>query len=113
LADRLVLTDVKGVEMNLGMRTIQLDTNGAADFLSAKQAADDLARRELTDPVCLSWHDAESGRESPAHVSECHTDCDIPGSVEYAENRGGELAVVVDDGRFTFCYRSLGEFAAE
>jgi hypothetical protein len=99
--------------MKLGMRTIQLATDGAADFRAAKRAADDLARRELADPVCLSWHNAEAGRESPAHVSECHTDCEIPGSVEYAANRGGELAVVVDDGRFTFCYRSIGEFAGD
>jgi hypothetical protein len=95
------------------MRTAHLATDGAADFLTAKRAADDLASRELDDPVCLSWNDAVAGRESPAHVSECHTDCEIPGSIEYAANRGGELAVVVDGGRFTFCYRSLAEFAAE
>jgi hypothetical protein len=95
----------------LGMRTAKLAAE-AADFQEAKRAANDLARRELEDPICLSWHDAVSGRESPAQVSECHTDCELPGSIEYAANRGGELAVVVDGGRYTFCYRSLGEFAS-
>ena len=37
--------------------------------------------------------------------------CEIPGYVEYAQNRGAELKVEVGDGDFVFCYRPLGEFA--
>ena len=81
------------------------------DFGDAKRAADAAASSLLDDPICLAWVDLATGRESPAHASECHGDCEIPGAVEYARNRGGELEVVVGDGRYIFCYRSPGEFA--
>lgn len=59
----------------------------------------------------MSWYDREKDQESPAHASECHGSCEVPGYVEYAQNRGAELKVVVDDGAFVFCFRPLGEFA--
>ena len=61
--------------------------------------------------ICLSWYDRAADRESPAHASDCHGSCESPGYEEYAENRGGELVVNVDDGDFVFCYRPIGEFA--
>jgi hypothetical protein len=93
-------------------RTIEVDSpDSGRDLATARGCADAVAADLLDDPVCLSWVDTATGRESPAHASECHGDCDIPGAVEYALNRGAELKVVVDDGRFIFCYRALGEFA--
>jgi hypothetical protein len=80
-------------------------------FAEAKRIADETAAGHLADPICLAWVDVDGGRESPAHASECHGDCEIPGAVEYARNRGAELEVVVDGGRYLFCYRSPGEFA--
>lgn len=87
---------------------VGLDGN---DFSAAKRVADAAAAELLAEPICLAWVDAESHRESPAHTSECHGDCEIPGAVEYARNRGAELEVVVGGGRYIFCYRSPGEFA--
>jgi hypothetical protein len=80
-------------------------------FAAAKRRADAAAESELSDPICLAWVDTVGGRESPAHASECHDDCDIPGAVEYARTRGAELEVDVGGGRYLFCYRSPGEFA--
>jgi hypothetical protein len=94
------------------MRRVELATDlPACDFLTAKSRADEVAAEELIDPICLSWVDSMAGTESPAHASECHDDCDIPGAVEYAINRGAELEIVVDGGTYIFCYRSPGEFA--
>jgi hypothetical protein len=59
----------------------------------------------------MSWYDRAENRESPAHVSECHDDCDIPGYIDYAVTRGAQVKVDVNDGAFVFCYRPLGEFA--
>jgi hypothetical protein len=84
---------------------------GDETFAEAKRLADLAAASALSDPICLAWVDTEAGLESPAHASECHGDCEIPGAVEYARNRGAELEVVVGDGRYIFCYRSPGEFA--
>jgi hypothetical protein len=58
----------------------------------------------------MSWYDKTEDRESPAHVSECHSDCDIPGYIDYAASRGAQIKVDVNDGAFVFCYRSVGEF---
>lgn len=81
------------------------------DFAAAKALADAAAARRLDGPICLSWYDRANDRESPAHASECHGDCEIPGWVEYAVTRGAELKIVIDDGAYVFCYRPLGEFA--
>lgn len=88
-------------------------TTGDLDiaFAAAKRLADEAAERILVEPICLSWYDRAADRESPAHASECHGDCEMPGYVEYAVTRGAELKIVIDDGAFVFCYRPIGEFA--
>ena len=90
---------------------IDLALDADNGFTAAKRVADAAAASVLADPICLAWVDAVSGRESPAHASECHGTCEIPGAVEYARNRGAELEVGVGGGRYIFCYRSPGEFA--
>jgi hypothetical protein len=80
-------------------------------FADAKRRADEIAAATVNQPVCLSWFDRLQNRESPANVSECHDDCELPGSVEYAITRGATLIVVVGDQDYLFCYRPLGEFA--
>ena len=80
-------------------------------FAAAKALADAAAAERLAGPICLSWYDRAKDRESPAHASECHGDCEMPGYVEYAVTRGAELKIVIDDGAYVFCYRPLGEFA--
>ena len=80
-------------------------------FAAAKRLADETAERLLDEPICMAWYDRAADRESPAHASECHGDCEMPGYVEYAVTRGAELKIVIDDGAFVFCYRPIGEFA--
>lgn len=94
------------------MKTIQLTTEDkTVDFAKAKTLANATAASELEEPVLLSWFDKLRDRESPHGVSECHNQCEIPGCVEYAANRGGKLVVDIDQGNYLFCYRELGEFA--
>jgi hypothetical protein len=94
------------------LKTVAIDSDrNEADFATAKRLADAVAAQTLDEPVCLSWFDRAAGRESPAHASECHGDCEMPGYVEYAVTRGASLEVVVDGGAFVFCYRPIGEFA--
>jgi hypothetical protein len=98
------------LDVETTIRRLEIDLS-ASDFAAAKRLADQAAASLLADPICLAWVDAVSGRESPAHASECHGSCEIPGAVEYARYRGAELEVVVGGGRYIFCYRSPGEFA--
>jgi len=81
------------------------------DFAAAKDLADAAAKALLHDPFLLAFYDRDRGLEAPGHVSECHEGCEVPGYIDYATNRGGELRVDIDAGRFVFCYRRLGEFA--
>ncbi len=69
------------------------------------------AAAELGECTCMAFFDRLTGRESPAHGSECHGTCEVPGYEEYAVNRGATLKVVVNRGDCIFIYRSLGEFA--
>lgn len=97
------------MESQLRMITID-DVAPDLDFMAAKALADEVARREVEEPVCLAWYDRANDRESPAHASECHGDCEMPGYVEYAVTRGAEIQVTIGGGAYVFCYRPLGEF---
>lgn len=78
------------------------------DFESGKELADLIARRLLGEEMMLSWYDRLRDQESPAHVSECHGDhCDVPGFLEYAQSRNGELQIDLNGGTFVFCYRAV------
>lgn len=91
--------------------TIELEAPAGEGFAAAKRAADAAAAAELGECTCMAFFDRLTGRESPAHASECHGDCEVPGYEEYAVNRGATLKVVVNRGDCIFIYRSLGEFA--
>lgn len=83
----------------------------ALGFDAAIKLATAIAADLIGENILLSWYDRERDLESPAHASECHEGCPIKGFWDYALNRGGELAVDFDDGRFVFCFRPLAEFA--
>jgi len=85
-------------------------TPWAVDFDTARRLADGAAATLLGEATCLSWYDAERDYEAPAGASECHQGCPTPGYIDYAANRGAELLVEVDGGRFTFCYLAIDEF---
>lgn len=92
-------------------KTVPLAVPAGGGFARARQAADSAAAAELGEFTCLAFFDRPAGIESPAHASECHGDCEVPGYEEYAVNRGATLKVVVNGGEYVFLYRSLGEFA--
>jgi hypothetical protein len=95
------------------MNTINVKSEQDLDFSTANRVADAVAASLIGEQtVCLSWYDRVRQHECPAHASECHDDsCDLPGYIEYAESRGAQLRVDIDDGTYVFCYRSVEEFA--
>ncbi len=93
------------------MKRLAVDaTAWELDFDTARRLADGVAATLLGEATCLSWYDAERDYEAPAGASECHQGCPTPGYIDYAANRGAELLVEVDGGRFTFCYLAIDEF---
>jgi len=94
------------------MKTIQITSEPELDFAAASKMSDAVARSLHGDEVvCLSWYDSVRDQQSPAHACECRIDGrDVPGYIGYAQSRGGQLRVVVNDGTFVFCYRSVDDF---
>ncbi len=92
------------------MKTFKIDSEINLDFGKASAISEGIADALLGVNACISWYDRRRDHECPAHVSECHDACEVPGYLDYARNRGAELRVDVNGGEFVFCYRSVAEF---
>ena len=74
------------------------------DFNSARLLSDEKANELIENPMLISWYDRDTGRFSP-DVTCCSED--KPGWVVYAESRGGNLSVTVNDEQYVFIYADL------
>ncbi len=74
----------------------------ALDFSRARQAADQQARELCEQPMLLAWFDARAERFSPNIVC-CGED--KPTWLIYAENRGGDLVIDINQEEYVFVYR--------
>ncbi len=81
--------------------SIHLDDE-IVDLKSAKLIADQKAFEMAPDPMLLAWYEAKSGRFSPQ--VECCSE-EKPGWVVYAESRGGNIAIDINDEEYVFIYR--------
>ena len=82
---------------------ILVKTEGShLDFRAAKTLADRQAAAVSSDPMLLAWYDAGAGRYSP--TVECCGE-DKPAWLIYAEARGGNIVVDINDEEFIFVYR--------
>jgi hypothetical protein len=72
-----------------------------ADFTRARNLAREKARERCRYPMMLSWYEGATGR---CHPSFSCGSGDRPPWVVYAEARGGNLTVVVNDGAYVFVY---------
>jgi hypothetical protein len=81
---------------------LEAHLEGSPDFLKAKSVADEKAREMLPDPMLLAWLDRKSGKFAPEQIC---CDRDKPSWLVYAESRGGDLIVDINDEDFVFVYR--------
>lgn len=74
------------------------------DLKTAKKIADQKAAELADDPMLISWYEAQSGRFSPD--VEC---CDEkkPVWVVYAESRGGNLSIDINNQAYVFIYTDV------
>ena len=72
-------------------------------FSETRKLADEKAGLTLVDPMLLAWMDGKTGRFSPNVVC-CGTR--KPSWLIYAETRGAELSVNVNNLSYVFVYRS-------
>ena len=74
------------------------------DFESAKHIAKQKVLEIASDPMLLSWYSGKDGTFWPK--LECGT-WDRPVWIVFAESRGADIAVNINDGEYIFLYLSL------
>ncbi len=72
------------------------------DLRAAKRIADQKAAELAAEPMLLAWYEAKTGRFSPN--VECCSETK-PGWVVYAESRGGNITIDINDQTYVFIYR--------
>lgn len=70
-------------------------------FMRAKQIADNKARESRPDAMLLAWYDGNTGCFSPR--VECCSE-KKPGWLVYAETRGGDIVIDINDEEYVFVY---------
>ena len=78
--------------------------NPELDFAGAKEIARQKAKKICTDPMLLSWYLGQTGESYPN--LECGPG-DKPAWIVYAESRGADLTIDINDGQFIFIYLSV------
>jgi len=72
------------------------------DFVRAREIADAKVRERVEEPMLMAWFDRATGEFSP-NVECCSEE--KPGWLVYAESRGGNVIVDINDEQYVFVYR--------
>ncbi len=72
------------------------------DFSRARALAEGRAREVAAEPMLLAWYNRSTGQFSP-QVTCCGDD--RPTWLIYAESRGGDLIIDINDEAYVFVYR--------
>jgi len=78
--------------------------NPNLDFAEAKDMAKQKAKEICADPMLLSWYQGKTGESYPN--LECGPG-DKPAWIVYAESRGGDLIIDINEGQYVFIYLSI------
>jgi hypothetical protein len=78
--------------------------NPDLDFEEAKDFAKQKAEETDADPMLPSWYQGETGESYPN--LECGPG-DKPAWITYAESRGGDLTIDINEGQYVFIYLSI------
>ncbi|HAA03643.1 MAG TPA: hypothetical protein DCZ69_02755 [Syntrophobacteraceae bacterium] len=81
--------------------TVSVPSEGLT-LSSARQIADHRATTINPDVMLLAWFDRKTGQVSP-RVECCRGD--KPGWLVYAESRGGDIVIDINDEEYVFVYR--------
>ena len=74
------------------------------DFEMAKDLAKQKAKEICADPMLLSWYQGKTGESYPK--LECGPG-DKPAWIVYAESRGGDLTIDINEGQYIFIFLSF------
>ena len=74
------------------------------DFSEVKDIAKQKAKEMCADPMLLSWYIGKTGESYPN--LECGPG-DKPAWIIYAESRGGDLTIDINEGEYVFIFLSM------
>jgi hypothetical protein len=86
---------------NVLTNPLLIHQEGLLGFEAAREIADQKARELSADPMLLAWYEAKSGSFSPS--VECCSE-KKPGWIVYAESRGGNITIDINDEEYIFIY---------
>ena len=92
------LSDFNGNHIKLTIDNKDLDYDDAHDRAKAE------AKKLTSDPMLLSWYSGKTGEYYPK--LECGT-WDRPVWIIFAESRGADIAININEGEYIFLYLSL------
>jgi hypothetical protein len=84
---------------------VRADDN-SLDLTRARAIADEKARELSSDPMLLAWFDKKRGKFSP-DVTCCGSD--KPSWLVYAESRGADISVDINNEDYVFVYKAIEE----
>jgi hypothetical protein len=96
------MTDCVVLQREMLKDPIHLQVTGELDFARARALADRRASEIGTEPMLLAWYNGVNGEFSP-QVTCCRED--KPTWLIYAESRGGDLVIDINDEAYVFVYR--------
>ena len=76
------------------------------DYEKARLISDQKAMELAAEPMLLGWYDSRTGRFSPN--VECCSEFK-PGWIVYAETRGGDITIDINNEEYVFIYRDLAK----
>ncbi|MHB8204177.1 MAG: AF1514 family protein [Desulfomonilaceae bacterium] len=85
--------------------TMRVD-EGPSNFLSAKILADGKAKELSSEPMLVAWFDRKSGTFAPDVIC---CDRDKPSWLVYAESRGADISVDINDQDYVFLYKDVSQ----
>lgn len=74
------------------------------DFDRAKAIAKEKAKDFCSDPMLLAWYQGKTGEYLPK--AECGR-TDRPSWIVYAESRGGNVTIDINDEEYVFIYKAI------
>ena len=86
-----------------GEHIVLKSDKGDLDFEEARDLAKQRAKDSCEDPMLLSWYQGKTGESYPN--MECGPG-DKPAWIVFAESRGGDLTIDINEGQYVFIFLS-------
>jgi hypothetical protein len=100
-----VMTTCSTVSKDMLVNPVSIHIDETLDFETARLVADQKAKEMANDPMMLGWYEAKSGKFSP-NVECCSEH--KPGWIVYAESRGANITIDINNEAYIFIYRDFG-----